>query len=394
MRALILTRLSILFSCLLSGPIFGESPPSLDLSLVAETEGLEPQGELILYAFVTNKSESELSQLSLKVLNGRFEVVGTNGLANSLGPFESTEAQIYLRIKKEPKVPFGKYQVPFGLIYHWKSLPLQAPSAAALEGSSVQRATVAVEVQPPFSAIANGLPGGTGPLFWLLFPLIPAFLAFQFVQRLRRRQGAQIPTFSANNVLPLFLIAVVINSLPFLSTTLANAGTLWLLVASAALGGIWPLVLWILDGMRWRRWGFRNNEKPKTFFRKALLSRWVPWPLEWITGTAGQAQWEGLLLRQPDGSLVLGSQIGVTPNSQEEKDRKRIEKLVNQANEGGRGSRWRLWFQLVTKQITVAGSQKPKLAGLARQQFAVTGPELEGLKMSAQERMPLLKYIQ
>lgn len=410
MRVPILARIFILFSLLIVGSALAEGPPTVDLSLVSETEGLEPGKELILYAFVTNKSDSELTNLSLDALKGRFEKVGSTGLKSSLGPFESTDAQIHLRVKPG-EVSFGKYQVPFALSYHWRSPQSQAeapgkaasvkPPAVVLEGDFVQRAIVAVEVTAPYSAVASGLPGGSGPLFWLLLPVIPAFLAFQLVQGLRRKQGPQIPTFSAENVLPAFFIAIVVNSLPFWSTTLAKLSTIWLLAGSALLGALWPAMLWFRDWRRWRRWAFRDDDTPEDYFRKALLSRWVSRPLVWATGTVGKSQWSGFLLTQPDGSLALGAGLQVSPKlsgkkSQEEKTarRKDLEDLIKKANQGASRDRRKLFREHLRDRITMGGAVRPTFAGEDSERLAVTGPEVKGFEREKAERKPLLAYSQ
>jgi hypothetical protein len=389
---------------LAAGPAL--SQPTVDLSVTSETGGMEPKADLIVYGFVTNKSEAELSKLSLGAASGRFAVTAKSGPPSSLGPLTNADFQVQLRARAGGKVPFGTYQVPFILHFHWKSPPPKAGAASAaapakppppsiLEGDSEQQAIVAVEVKAPYSAVASGLPGGTGPLFWLLLPVIPAFLAFQFVQGLRAKQGPKVPTFSADNVLPAFLIAVVVNSLPFWSTSLAELSTIWLLVGSGLLGALWPLGLWIRDAVRWRRWGFREDDTVETYFRKVLLSRWVPRPLVWVTGTAGKAAVRaGLLLAQPDRSLALGSQLQVRPVGKDAKEKARIQALVTKANEGTRRDRRRLVQELRRQQVTVSGLQKPKLGADPGDDFAVTGPVLQAVEIESAERKPLLTYSQ
>jgi len=397
MRTRALARFLFLLPLLAAGAAFAEDPPALvELSLVPETDGMEPKARVALYAFVTNKSSAELSALSLNALPGRFEVVGETRLASSLAPFESTNTRFRLQLRPGEEVHFGKYQVPLVLRYHWKAPPPkhQAGTPAVLEGNSAQQAAVTVEVQAPYSAVASGLPGGTGPLFWLLLPVIPAFLAFQLVQGLRKRQGPQIPTFSADNVLPAFFIAILVNTLPFWSSTLAELSTGWLLAGSAMLGALWPLCLWIRDEVRWRRWGFRDQDEALSYFRKALLSRWVSRPPVWATGKMGDAQWEGLILGQPGGGLVLGSQLQVSPVNQDPTERKRIENLVSKANLGKRRDRRQLVRELDAKNITLTPSLVPKLGTAQSKSLAVTGAVLQGFTMESVAREPLLVYRQ
>jgi hypothetical protein len=397
-----LARCLFPFLLLITASVMAEAPPAVDLSLVTETDRLEPKEELILYILVANKSGAELSHLSLDTLPGRFEVAGKIGLVRSLAPFASMDALGHLAIRAGERVPFGKYQVPFILHYHWKALlhteeagrpaPAQVGLSAAIEGDSTQRAYLVVEVQAPYSAIASGLPGGTGPLFWLLLPVIPAFLAFQFVQGLRRKQSPHIPTFSTDNLLPAFFIAIVINSLPFWSTTLAELSTGSLLAGSAVLGALWPLCLWSHEEIQWRRWGFRDQDDPPTYLRKALLSRWVQRPTVWVTGTAGKAKRSGLLLQQPRGGLALGSRLMVSPVRFSE--RTRIETLVKRANQGARRDRLRLFKEAGRKQITLKALQRPTLGEAVCEDLAITGPLLEGFELESAEREPLLVYSQ
>jgi hypothetical protein len=397
---------------LLLSPLLGAAPapsqglPAVDLSVTPETDGMEPKADLIVYAFITNKSEAELSQVSLDTLNDRFKVVATTGLSSSLGPLAFTDPKIQLRIRSGETVPFGKYQVPFTLRYHWSSpqpkigiasaaAPANPLVAGVLEGDSEQRAVVTVEIKAPYSAVASGLPGGTGPLFWLLLPVIPAFLAFQFVQGLRAKQGPKVPTFSADTILPAFLIAIAANSLSFWSTSLAGLSTMWLLVGSGLLGALWPSGLWIWDEVKWRHWGFREDDKVETYFRKVLLSWWVPRPLVWVTGTAGKATVRaGLLLAQPDRSQALGSQLTVSPVIKESKEQERIETLVTNANKGARRDRKKLVQELKKNKVTVSGLQKPELGNEPGTDLAVTGPALQAFEVESAERKPLLTYSQ
>jgi hypothetical protein len=111
MRAMVLAALVSLFSLGVGRSLPVAGPPDVDLSLITETEGTEPKGELIVYVSVSNKSDSTLSHLSVEVPSSLFKR-GKVDLKPSLGPFSNTgaEAQVHIEVQSPAEIPF--WQVP------------------------------------------------------------------------------------------------------------------------------------------------------------------------------------------------------------------------------------------------------------------------------------------
>jgi len=371
------------------------APPDVAIQIVPQTEGVEPGEELILFLSITNRSAVPLNGLLLQATGEGFSVA-LPAPPSSLPPFGS--AWGHARVIPSAGASFGKHQIPFLLRYRWRT--------ASAAGASLQTATATVEVRRWLDEEAKGLPGGTAALFSLLFPIIPAFLAFQLLDRLRQKKGLHLPTFDSAYIVPAFFNALLVNSLPlfprFRSLDLTPRETVLL---SLLFGALWPIVRWIWDLLLSWLWGFRESDSPRTYLRKALFSPWSPRPFTWISGKIGDGgeSWSGLLLRQPGGSLVLGSTLEISyardPTKAKENAKENAEELVARVNEtGSLTSRCRLWWRVVRSGLSAAVSTFPTQgageAAQATDRIVVYGEEIEGLKRTKSERKGLLEYSQ
>jgi hypothetical protein len=365
--------------------------PAVELSVVPEMDGVEPGGSLALHVFVSNPSPVRLEGVSL-VLPAperiRIERSGTP-LASVVPPFGSASERLTLR--PQGGALLGARKLPFTLRYRWRVPPHQ--------GESARRTVVAVEVRPAFAEEAKGLPGGSGALLTLLLPVIPAFLTYQIFDELRKKQGFRMPRFSNEYIVPAFFIALIASSLRFLPwRASAGLGLGKLLVLSAVLGAVWPLLHWAVDIYRWKRWGFGSQDEMKDYLRKALLSPWSPRHFTWAVGLVGKEKWEGVQLRQPDGSLALGSTLVISHKSTtpSPNEYQAADALIQEVNDkGSHESRERLVREIESGALQVKQlDKKPQMAGQDAGPAVVSGGEIEGFTRTHGKRCPFLRHSQ
>lgn len=275
---------------------------------------------------VANASDRELRDLQLVLVSGDFELASPQPRLPDLPAFGTFLGRIAIRGRSDAP-PYGRHDVVLAVRYRWEDGDRQYTSA--------QIAKLAIEVNRPFEAEAKGLPGGTAALFHLLLPVFPAFFAYQFVDRLRRGQGIRVPVFGSEYVLPSFFIGLLVHSL------LLHGSRAEVLAAAAVVGALWPTIRWIWETLlRWL-WELRDDDAPRVYLRKALLSPYGPRRSLMVTGKAGSETWSGVLLAQPDGRPALGSRYQVSASdparAEEAKD------LVEAINTGARWARWNRW---------------------------------------------------
>jgi hypothetical protein len=282
------------------------SPPSLDFQIIPSRDTVMRGKGLLISVDIANKSNTELQALRVYTLDPDFPV--KTALAN-IGPFESKQATLDLQPKTT--ADFAQHRILFILDYNWCSVRKCFHSA--------RTTSITLTVQRTFDEEAKGLPGGTGALLYLLLPIMPAFLAFEFFNGLRKGEGFKMPTFSTDYVLPAFLLGLGVSYLAILvakqevdfaySDPHAFA---WMLLASVLVGAAIPLLLWAISAIKWSFYGFRDNDTPYAYLLKALRlnSQAI---FSWKTGVAGGEQWQGLLLKQPNGKLVLGARMQISP---------------------------------------------------------------------------------
>lgn len=369
--------------------------PEIELRAVAESEGVHSQRPVILWLFVSNKSTVTIEELSLESPSEAFDVE-LPPLPEAVPAFGASWFAVPI-VPKEGTA-FGKHQVPFVLRYRWAN--------AAVRASSAQTVSVTIDVRRWFDEESKGLPGGTAALFTLLFPVIPAFLAFQFVDRLRRKEGLRVPTFGTEFVAPAFLIAILINSWALIGDRELieiRENPFKIVVLSLFLGALWPSLRWSWDLLMEKLWAFSYDERVGlSYVRKALLSPWVPRPLTWITGSLGEDGEDvaGLLLRQPDGSLALGSLVQVNSRDPDEARGEQAKTALELEDQNG--SLWNRCHFFKRLRARVKDGKEGKM-GLSPQECVVwggasvtilTGEEIQNIKVKKREKRGLLVYSQ
>ncbi len=187
----------------------------------------------------------------------------------------------------------------------------------------VQKVTrVNVEVVLPFNDIARSLPGGTGPLLYLVLPILPALYAFGMAEQLRKKaMSFKVPEIGKEQIALALLGSLIVNLVMLVcmrdSWSVAYGEPrrlLGILVASALVGALPSLAMWLREKYRWWRRAFRSDDSHADYVRKVLLQRGASLGVDWITvmDEAG-TEWQGARLTQPDGSRVLGATLQVTP---------------------------------------------------------------------------------
>jgi len=348
-------------------------PPAVTMQATPRSGRLEKDHDLVVVLVVANSSERELRNLALiPDPGGTFSIVGKTNLPGSLPPFRSFAGSITVRPRAD--VPFGPHNMILGVRYAWSA-------DGRIDFVSMQTATVPIEVRRPFEDEAKGLPGGTAALFYLLLPVFPAFFAYQFVDRLRKGEGAQMPTFANDYILPASLIGLLANALR------VRYSLLTVVIGAAILGAFWPALRWALEAWRWKKWAFTPGDSNAEYLRKALLSRWTPRRYVNITGEALGEVWSGVGLAQPDGTLVLGATLQVTP--QQESDRQSVDALVNEINGGDRKSRQQLMSLVWQGSVTLIRLVNVSRGG--KQQPEIVATDLAGFEQQSASAANLLE---
>lgn len=304
-RKLITTRSGTLTSASTPQP----SPPAVDFQAFTDRESVEHGEELTVYLFVANKSALTLNGLRLIFQGKDFGLVKDPSFNSPLAPFGSVRETAI--IKAKDAASYASHKLLLLVEYAWNS--------DGAEYLSAQPATATVLVRRRFDEETKGFPGGTAAFFYLLLPIIPAILSYQFCDRLRKGEGPHVPTFSAEYIVPAFFAAVVL-SLVMLFVFRLDKGLnysnpaifMGVLFGSLVAGAIVPIARGIYNLRQKRLWGFDNTDTPATYLRKALLAPSSPREFKWATGKIDEQTWEGILLRQPNEAIVLGAQLQVS----------------------------------------------------------------------------------
>jgi hypothetical protein len=285
------------------------SPPTIEFEAVTARERTQPGEEIPISLFVSNKSPIAVTDLKLNFAHNSFVIAEQPLLPGSLAPFDSVTATTAIKSKDDAR--YETHKLLLTLEYNWKS--------NGTEFTSAQPATATVVVQRRFEEETKGFPGGTAAFFYLLLPIIPAILSYQFVDGLRKGEGPKLPSFSAEYIVPAFFAAVVL-SLAMLFAFKLNAGLNYsnplvftsVLFGSFAIGCVVPLFRWRHENNLKKLWGFTNTETLETYLRKALLAPWSPREFTWATGKVDRDEWSGIVLKQPNGVTVLGAVLQVS----------------------------------------------------------------------------------
>lgn len=345
------------------------APPSMTFQAVAERSRIDPGDRLPVTIVILNNSERELRLVEMLELSEVYRVDDARPLPPVIAPFGSHQARILLRPKTN--AGYGKRDALLMLRYRWNGATVSALTA-----------TVTADVKRPFEDEASGLPGGTAALFTLLLPLFPAFFAYQIVDRWRKGEGFQVPTFNKDYVFPAFFIGILASSL----------GLRWsrsaVLVGAAVLGAAWPLARWAWELHQRNRWAFAPTDSDAEYLRKLLLGPRAPHQFRLVKGQLLGEAWSGIRLQQPDGDLVLGSTMQITPVNMTVED---AEILVKSINEGGdRETRKRLLRFLKSGTCKLSRWNSVQQGG-RNWRGIVAAKEIEGLEEQTIERADLLK---
>ena len=320
-------------------PVAAPQRPDVSLDIIADREGVEVGEQLPLVLIVTNKSDTPLTAVTVWVPSASFQLVhdAAHGasLPDALAAFGTAQGTITLEPRKEqPKVPgeaapspFGSHKVPVVVEYTWLRNGVTTRSA--------QTGTVSLNVRRRFEEESKSLPGGTAAFLYLILPIVPAFFAFDAVDRLRKGEPLQMPKFGTEHIFPAFLLSlllsVVIVTLRSVNVDLAYSNPIQFigfLAGSAVLGALLPGVRWVYAVVERQRWGFRHTDQAADYLRKALLSPYRPSDVEWVEGAAGGVNWAGIRLWQPDKTMALGPRLQVTPAGADDKQRKEQWKIL------------------------------------------------------------------
>lgn len=286
------------------------TPPTIEFQVLTARERAERDEKIPISLFISNKSPITTTDLKLNFAHNSFETVEQPALPSSLAPFDSVTAATV--IKPQNDAGYETHKLLFTLEYKWK--------ASDKEFRSAQSATSAVLVQRQFEEETKGFPGGTAAFFYLLLPIIPAILSYQFCDGLRRGEGPKLPSFGAEYVVPAFFAAVVLSLLMLFAFRLDSGLNysnplvfIGVLFASLLIGSVVPLARWKHENKLKAVWGFNNTDTPEAYLRKALLAPWSPREFTWATGRVDRDEWAGIVLKQPNGVSVLGAKLQVSP---------------------------------------------------------------------------------
>jgi len=285
--------------------------PDVELQGILSREKIERDEDVTLNVFVSNKSSVPIILSRITVVSeSTAEKINGFVLPAEVPPFGTIPGQIILSNANDAK--FGAHKIVVTADYFW--------SNDKVNRLTTKTVTLPLELTRRFEEEAKGFPGGSAAFFYLLLPVIPAFLSYQIVEQIRNKEKLKMPEFETKHIVPVFLLAIVVSFLIVLGSSRdANINYsdprvfITVLVVSMLAGAILSVFKWLWYGYRMWRWGFSRNDREKKYLRKALLGPRAPEEFKWVTGTVQGEKWEGFQLRQPNGALVLGAQVWVSP---------------------------------------------------------------------------------
>lgn len=290
--------------------------PDVSLEIIPDRDGIELGQKLAVTVIVNNNSATHLNNVVVSSHSTAFLQDPAATPTADVAAFGSRQWTVSLAPSRSGEPPaFGPHKVAVIVTYEWMN-PTGAPTTSAQTG------TISLSLLRRFEEEGKSLPGGTAAFLYLILPLVPAFFAYDAVDRLRRGEALAMPSFGAEQIAPAFLLAFLLSvgfvTIRGFTVEMAYADRLYFvgfLAASAGLGALVPGLRWGYAIIVRQRWGFRNTDTPAAYLRKVLLGPYTPFDLAWTEGTAGGVEWKGMQLRQPDGATVLGARLQVTPES-------------------------------------------------------------------------------
>jgi hypothetical protein len=301
-------------------------PPAIDFQAVVSRDKVERNEPVNIYLSIVSKASVPLRISGINAQNDSFDTTKLPSLPILLEPYGSSRLSITINARDTTK--FGLQRLLVSVDFNW------VDDGKAF--SSTQATTVTLEVARRFEDEAKGFPGGTAAFLYLLLPIIPAFLSYQTIERLRTGKGLQIPTFQSEYIVPAFFAAIIIS---FLMLIIARTDTgidysnprvfLGVLTGSLVLGAVVPCAHAGWNLIQKLRWGFSPNDSMATYIEKALFGPRRPRQFRWVKATLNGESWEGILLEQPNTVKVLGAclQASLANASDDESYQKAVHEL-------------------------------------------------------------------
>jgi hypothetical protein len=364
-----------------------QSGPRPTMQLTPATPTIGARTTIPVYLSFTNPLAVSLSSPRLAIRSGGFDLESVHGLYGEIPPETTIVAELTLRPRSGA---FGAHAVVVTLAYD-STVNGRAASASTAGVTSIA-------IRQPLEDEAKGLPGGTVALLYLLLPVIPAFLAYQLVEQQRSGSPLQVPVFRAEHIPFAFVIAVVVGITRLVGggrgvEALADPrGLTTIVLFSALAGAALPLVRWIVQIIRIRRWRLTAKDNLRTYVRKALHASSSH---EWVSGKIGEQACEGLCVRQPDGTLALGAALQVSPASVETEEAARTWKvLITEAvDEHGRVLDTRRLLRMVKEGTVTLGLLRKIVNGDRQLDQPVLTKGLEGFEQENAEAGVLVKPV-
>ncbi len=301
-----------------SKPTPSPSPPTIDFQATSEVAVVEKGKPVYVHLNFTNKSEQRLTISEITLSSQSFTITSAQSgalqatslrLQQAVKPFQTFADSLTITAKES--APFSQNKLILTAKYLWPSDQPRFESA--------QTAILTIEVRRRFEEEAKGLPGGTAAILYLLLPILPALFSYQLVNRRRKHEGWQVPTFGTQHILPAFFVAVLF-SLIIIWWTKAHQEIdysdykvlLLVILVSALAGASIPSVRWGIDSIRRGIYDFKDGELGDKYLLRALRGRHSKGGYVWAKGKVNTEQWEGILFYQLDGSPVLGATLQIT----------------------------------------------------------------------------------
>lgn len=299
-----------------SSPTPEPSPPVIEFQAIADRDNIGPDDQINITLNVANKSSKPIAKLQLNFADSSFDVISKPSLPASLPAYRSATDRVIIKPSRNSTA--GAHKVLVSLQYTWNT--------GAGEFISEQSTTLSITLARRFEEETKGFPGGTAGFFYLLLPILPAMLSYQFFDKLRKGEGATWPEFKTEHLVPAFFVGVVLSLLLLVIFKLTSGFNysnptviLEVVFGSAIAGAAVPLGRWGLHArqnveqdVERKVWTFTAADSLETYLRKALLAPTSPAQFVWATGTVDNRKWTGVPLTQPDGSIVLGPKLQVS----------------------------------------------------------------------------------
>lgn len=310
-------------------------PPGLDIQVTPSRPSLTGKDQLKVFIVVKNKANTPVTNLRVSVQNDEFLLVEKPFFPSPVAGFGSAEGTAIIQAK--PSAQFVQHQVLFTFTY-----------TANVDGRDVeviQGSPIALQVTRRFDEESKGFLGGNAAFLYLLLPIIPLFLGYQLIDHRATGGRFEFPSFKTDYLVPVFLLAVLLNLVLLLVFRWLNADysdppvMLAILVGSFALGMAVAFLKWLVHYLSLLPWTFRESDSAAEYLRKALLRPGAPKTHEWVEGHDSEGeQWEGILLKQPSGAYALGATFQIVPAGQKP-TREQLKRDVFDANSTLRNDR-------------------------------------------------------